>query len=190
MFGRNSENDYTLRKIERLYDSYKNLMYKEANNILNDECLAEDAVQQSFIKIIKNIDKIDDGDESKTKSFLGIICRNTAIDLYKKRLYLNNKTDFIDFGVEEDELKCPLDYNEPSKIIIDKEAKQRIAKHIGKLPPIYKDIIVLENINEKSKQNVAEILGINYETVRKRSLRARQMLAKVLEKEDLNWYGK
>ncbi len=35
-------------------------MFYVANRILNDEFLAEDVVHQAFLKIIENIDKIDD----------------------------------------------------------------------------------------------------------------------------------
>ncbi len=45
------ENDNDRLKAERLYEQYRYLMYSEANKILQDKHLAEDAVQQSFIKI-------------------------------------------------------------------------------------------------------------------------------------------
>ena len=49
---------YKSQKIERIYHQYKNLMYQEAYQILKDQALAEDTLQQSFLKIIDNIDKI------------------------------------------------------------------------------------------------------------------------------------
>ena len=46
------ENENDRLKAERLYEQYRYLMYSEANKILKDKHLAEDAVQQSFMKII------------------------------------------------------------------------------------------------------------------------------------------
>lgn len=185
MFRRNDE-DSISRKIERLYDKYKALMYREANIILNDACLAEDAVHQSFIKIMKNLDKIDEEAEGRTRNFLVIICRHAALDLYKKRLYLNRNPDNSNFEFEEEE-EIQIDYNEPSQIIIDKETVARLTEEIEKLPPIYKDVLLLEKLHNNTKEEIAELLGIKYETVRKRSLRARKMLTEALEREeDLN----
>ena len=62
-------------KIERLYMCYRNLMYKEALEIVQNPHSAEDAVSESFVRIIK---KIDEQNRPKTRSFLVIICRNVA----------------------------------------------------------------------------------------------------------------
>ena len=45
-------------KVEKLYYTYRNFMYDEAYAILNDQSLAEDAVSEAFVRIIKNLDKI------------------------------------------------------------------------------------------------------------------------------------
>ena len=73
------------REMEKLYLEYRSPMYRVALSVLRDEGLAEDAVQQSFLKIFQNFDKLDLSDCNKTKSFIVILVRNTAIDLYRKR---------------------------------------------------------------------------------------------------------
>ena len=65
-------------KIERLYMCYRNLMYKEALEIVQNPHSAEDAVSESFVRIIKNLHKIDEQNRPKTRSFLVIICRKVA----------------------------------------------------------------------------------------------------------------
>ena len=45
---------------ELLYETYRKLMHWVANNILHDEKLAEDAVHEAFLRIIKNFHKIND----------------------------------------------------------------------------------------------------------------------------------
>lgn len=187
MFGRNKNEESTSRKIERLYDKYKSIMFTEANYILKDTCLAEDAVQQSFMKIMNNTDKIDERNEGKTRNFLVIICRHAALDLYKKRLYLNRNADFLNFEFDDEEEECLIDFVEPSQVVIDKETVAKVAEYIENLPPIYRDVLLLEKLHNNTKEEIAELLGISYETVRKRSLRARKMLAEALEREeDLN----
>lgn len=72
-----------VRLVERLYRDHKSLMFQIAFRILNDASLAEDAVHQSFIKVIQNIHKIDETDVVKTRNFLAIICRNMALNILK-----------------------------------------------------------------------------------------------------------
>ena len=46
-------------KFEDIYNKYKKMMFWIANQILNDERDIEEVVQDSFIKIIRNLDKIE-----------------------------------------------------------------------------------------------------------------------------------
>lgn len=74
---------------------------------------------------------------------------------------------------------------EPSKIVIDKETVNKVTKAIGDLPEIYRDVLLLEKVYGNTREEIAELLNISYETTKKRSLRARKMLAEALEREDL-----
>ena len=173
----NAAND----KIEQLFYKYQKLMYREAYNILNDAALAEDAIQQTFIKVMANMDKIGAVDDNRTRNYLVIICRNVACDMHREKLYLNEDMNRVDYESEEEtEL---IDFVEPSEVVISKESVNRVAEAIGDLPDIYRDVILLEKVYHYSKEEIAKLLNINYETVKKRSVRARKMLAEVLEKE-------
>lgn len=72
------------RKVEQLYEKYQKLMYVVAYHILNHHQDAEDAVLESWEKIIRHMDKIDHIDSPKTKSFLVILVERTSIDHYRK----------------------------------------------------------------------------------------------------------
>ena len=74
------DNEYDKIKFEDIYGKYKKMMFWIANQILNDERDIEEVVQDSFIKIIRNLDKIEKINSKKTKSFISIIVKNTAID--------------------------------------------------------------------------------------------------------------
>lgn len=182
MFRRNKDKETDEDKISNLYDKYSKLMRTEAFKILNDYALSEDAVHQAFIKIMRNLHKINHDNEAKIRNFLVIVCRNMAINIYKERLYLNENTETLNFETDDDD--NVIDYREPSKVLIDKENIEKLAKHIAKLPDIYKDVLILEKVHGYAKEEIAELLGIKYETVRKRSLRARNMLVEALEKEE------
>ena len=54
------ELDEDKNKLEQLYTTYKQTMFYSANRILKDEYLAEDVVHQAFLRIIDNLDKINE----------------------------------------------------------------------------------------------------------------------------------
>ena len=72
-------------KFEKVYEKYRQIMFYVANKILKDDHLSEDAVHNAFLRIIKNIDKIDEVDSPRTKAFIVIIVERIAIDFYRKR---------------------------------------------------------------------------------------------------------
>lgn len=78
-------------KIERLYHKYYRLMYYVANKILQDNYLAEDAVQTAFLKLIPNLHKIEDINSHKTKAFVVIVVENVAKRMYTKRRKIKQK---------------------------------------------------------------------------------------------------
>ena len=71
------------KAFKKVYYQYKNLVYYHAFNILNNKEDAEDITQNTFIKLMKNIDSIDDN--SDLKQLLSKISKNEAIDLYRRK---------------------------------------------------------------------------------------------------------
>ena len=165
-----------LLKTERLYEQYKSIMYRVAYNILGDNCLSENAVHTSFVKIIDNLHKIDEGNYTKTKNFLYIICRNVSLDIYKARFgttELYNETE-----IEDSQLS-------PSEILINEEYLQCVSEAIEQLKPIYQDIIYLKFYHDYSTLEIAKLLNIEKEAVKKRIQRGKAHLHKILEKEEI-----
>lgn len=71
-------------KFTEIYEQYRVLMFFYARRILGDDKLAEDAVQEAFFRIAKNIKKISEVKCDKTKHFVVIIVESAAKDIYRK----------------------------------------------------------------------------------------------------------
>lgn len=158
-------------------------MFYVANQILKDNFLAEDAVHDSFVKIIENLDKIQDVDCHKTNRFIVIIVKNHAINIYNKRkrrlnIPLDKVKDMI-FKDFEDTVFENMENNNFEELSI-------IGKAIVQLPAIYRDVIALKFLHELTNQEIATLLNINEATVRKRIERAKQRIQVLLEKENNN----
>ena len=71
--------------MERLYRGYRQRLYYVAVQILHDPMLAEDAVQDAFLRVRDHFYQISEEDGHKTAAFLVIIVKHIAIDYIRKR---------------------------------------------------------------------------------------------------------
>ncbi len=76
----NSKSDF----ITAIFNKYRHSMQRVASRILKDPQSAEDTVSEAMIKIIKNVDIIDDIESKKCANFVYTITKNAALDLYRK----------------------------------------------------------------------------------------------------------
>ena len=53
-----------------LYENYRYLMLKVAADILHDYQLAEDAVQEAFVRVAKHMENVGQPEETATKRYL------------------------------------------------------------------------------------------------------------------------
>jgi len=157
-------------KFELLYEKYRKPMFYAANRILNDTYLAEDAVHQAFINIIKYLDRIDDVGCHKTRTLIVIIVENISISLYRQRKRYNTVDyDDYEFNLYSDE--------ETEAVVFEKLGTDIILKNIRELPESDSRILSLRYIVELSDKEIAALLGLTHSAVRKRLERARKKLA-------------
>lgn len=168
--------DAVTEKIIRLYSTYGKRMYCEAYKYLNDKQLAEDALQQAFIKVIKYLNKIDEKNCPNTRGYLVIISRTTAIDMLKK------KSKDYPTGIDFDNEIADEYTTEPSVMMLHKETVNELSEIIKELPHIYRDVFMLRIIQEHSRAEIADICGISVDAVDKRLSRAKKMIRKEYER--------
>lgn len=173
---------------ELLYQTYKKLMHWVANDILQDKALAEDAVHEAFVRIIKNFHKIDNILCSETKNYVVIIVRNVALSLRKDR---KNRLDdnlfcsegkYCAEGQSEDELNSILEnisygFDETTDELFKKELISKILL----LPESLKEILLLYGYFGYSIKEIAISLNISEDAAYKRLQRARNKLAKEIQ---------
>lgn len=162
----------------RLYDIYGKLIYKISLDILKDKQLSEDALNDTLVKVFKNLDKLDDYHSSRSKNFVSIIARNTAIDIYNKRLYLNTEPETVD------EEKLSDDFN-PENIVIKKETINELSKCINELDEKYRDVLLLRHAYSMSREEIGKALETSTETVKKRLQRGKAMAIERAKKKGL-----
>ncbi len=166
---------------EQIYHLHHRSMIYAANQILQDQMLAEDAVHDAFLRILRHLDKISAVDCNKTRSFVVLIVKNIAIDYTRKqkRKAEWNLEDCVDFPNENQ--------GDPENVFQEKEACQELLAKISQLHSSYADILALKIAFEYSDQEIARLLGITPANVRVRLHRARCQLSLHLEKRNVEY---
>ena len=157
-------------KFEKIYLLYRGLMLSRAYDILRDRQLAEDAVHNAFLRILKNIKKLNDSQSPSTKSYVMVVLENVAKTMYAKRK--KEKVYELSENIPED-----FDVQRDTEIKLTAEA---VAEKLTLLPDKYRDVLLLKFINGLNDKEIALSLGISDSAARKRLQRAREKLKALL----------
>ncbi len=166
-------------KLQRVYLQYRVFLFHNAAfPILKEHALAEDAVQETFTRLIGHVHKINESDERKTRNFLLTVCKHAAIDIYNKRNRLNQAS------VSQEILEAvPYQGIDLLSSYLDKELRDTLVTKVKTLDPIYQSVFFLRYSHEYTFEEIASILKLEPATVRKRMERIRNKLGYLLEKE-------
>jgi len=156
-----------------LYEKYYSTMMYVAQSILKDYALAEDAVSEAMIKIIHNLDKINMELCHKTKGYIVVIVKHTALNLLKKRNNMH-ETDDEALAYIPDENGQTLDN------IISAENYQIILDVILSLPEKLSSVLYLSAVMNYSNSEISTMLDIKKDAVRARLSRARRAVVEKL----------
>lgn len=155
-------------KAELLYALYEQEMYRVCFAILNDPYSAEDAVSESFLKLLKNRDRIADPRTDSCRRYAVKIAKNTAIDMYRKnvreRELCGELSELTDGAVSKNT------FFEDSELLHANCILDTLSKK-------YRDVIECICISGLSVSETSAVLKISEACVRKRLERARRYLS-------------
>lgn len=164
-------------KFEDLYNRFERLLFVVANDILKDPYKAEDAVNDAFINIINNFEKIHDVNSPRTKRFVVIVVRNICFNILKKE-----KRHPEILSEETDELVSVGSVTEES--FFNSYDTVRIKEKIRLLPAGQRDALYLYIVEEMTVREIATLLNCKAETIKKRIWRGKQTLREMMECEN------
>ena len=163
--------------VNDLYIKHEQAMFRIAYNILHNSTDAEDAVQNTFMNIIDNLEKIRAIKSNETKYYLCFMVENAAKDIQRK-------TNHLPESVEElGELEADISVEDSVMTKIDLE---KFKTALGSLPENEHEILFLNLIMGYSPTEIAGLYGISSNTARQRIFRAKQHLKQILENEEVN----
>ena len=157
-------------EIERMMRGYGDTLLRMCIIYLKDRALAEDAVQETFIKVYQKYHTFNQTSEEKTwiMRITINVCKNYMRTSWFKRVKTGLDLETIS--------KERIDQN-----FIERERRKQILSEIAELERKYKEVILLYYYQEMSTKEIASILHIKEGTVRVRLQRPRQKLSVQLE---------
>ncbi len=163
---RSSDTDLYAIIIER----YQPKLICYANNIVKDQDQAVDIIQETFIKAFVNLNSFNS--KKKFSSWIYRIAHNEAMDTIKKYNKEVKLPDDFDFESDEDSEK---DFEK-------KEIREKIEKCLKEIPILYSEPLSLFYIDEKSYEEISDVLRIPMGTVAIRISRAKKLIKKICQK--------
>lgn len=160
-------------KFISIYEKYRVLICKICMSETADYFLCEDAMQNTFVKIANNIDKIYSFLGNEQKVYISVIAKNCAIDTLKAENRfisesLDNHHDIRSKSSIQDEY-------------VSKEQYKKIISFICKMDENYRDVLILSFVNNLSPIEIASTLNRSIHTVRTQLSRGKVLLQKKLK---------
>ncbi|MEX3010054.1 RNA polymerase sigma factor [Hoeflea sp. TYP-13] len=158
-------------------------MLAVASRVVRDVHHAEDAVQNAFSKVFKNIGSFNR--QSALKTWMHRIVVNECLMLMRK-VERAETVPIDDLLPVFDGNGCRIEdawaiMETPESLILKSDIRERVSEKIDLLPDNYRIILVLRDIEELTTQEVAELLDISEANVKVRLHRARAALKRLLE---------
>ncbi|TCK75697.1 RNA polymerase sigma-70 factor (ECF subfamily) [Acidipila rosea] len=153
----------------RFVERHSRFVFRVAYAVLRNAHDAEDALQETFLKLYRN------GawrDVSDPHAFLARAAWRVAVDRLPKR---DDRE-----SVALDLLDTPASDLDPEQTVIDATAQHLIHQMIDSLPEELRRPLALSTIEELNSREIASVMQLPEGTVRTRLMRARQMLREKL----------
>ena len=172
---------------DRVYRDYVDLIYRFAHRLCGENEAAKDIVQETFLNAYKGLK--DFRGEAQISTWLYTIASHACMRMRRKRkgepareLSLE---EFIPTSDGEFKLQIPIDGLTPEEALQNKELRRILNQAIEMLPPPYRMVLVLRDMEGLSAKEVGSIMRLNERAVKSRLHRARLFVRKELSNKGL-----
>ena len=159
------------QKFEQLVDQYQRSVLHMCYLYLCDKSLAEDAVQETFLKVYQRMDTF--RGESSEKTWIMRIAMNTCYNINH-----SGWSRFLNRHVTPEMV--------PNKAVQTDEDDEELAIAVTKLPLKLREVILLHYYQGMKVNDIADTLSISQSTVSGRLKRGRDKLKNLLEGRELD----
>jgi RNA polymerase sigma-70 factor (ECF subfamily) len=154
----------------QLYHRYKHRVYAYCYRLLRHPQNAEDAAQETFLKIHRSLHQLKSA--GSLQSWIFTIARNEAFTILR-RTRPSEDLESITESVWDNQ--TPLDR------VITRERSEVLQHCLGLLRPAYREILVLREYEQLSYAEIARVTNLSESAVKSALFKARKSIAKKIE---------
>ena len=157
---------------KQIYLKYKDDLLTVARSLVNDINIAEDCLQETFVKLVSDGCKVN----SNLKGYLLSCVVNRARD------HLGRRDAQPNWEVNMETQR--FDLTDPAKVLVDDDRKEAITLALEKLPLEQREVIVLHLQGDMKFCRIAAVLEVSINTVQSRYRYGIEKLRQLLMKKE------
>ena len=165
-----------LPDLDRIMEDYGTSLLRLCTLYLKDHYLAQDAVQETFLKVYAKYSSF--RSESSEKTWITRIAMNVCRDMMRKRSYRERPEEFSEYMAADAS-------GTPEESAIDRDESIMLLDAIRSLPDIYRETILLYYYEGFKADEIAKIQHTARSTVNVRLKRGRDMLRNMLKDDTI-----
>jgi RNA polymerase sigma factor (sigma-70 family) len=162
-----------------LIETYKDYVFRSIYGVLHNQKDAEDASQEVWIKIYTSLPQYE---HQGFKTWITRIAVNHAIDCKRKKV--RRSEELVNELPPNMESSNRQTNHFVENVVIRKEQKQLVLKHLQEVPESYRVVIEGFYIKEKTYQQIASEQNVQVKTIETKLYRARLWMRKHWKEED------
>ncbi|MGN0629374.1 MAG: RNA polymerase sigma factor [Oscillospiraceae bacterium] len=163
--------------LEEVYRYTYKILLAYAKDMLKDQGLAEDTVQEAFIRLSGNLDKIDSPDSKRTLNYMIVIVKNIIYTNFIKENRVE-KFSYEDYDTENDPPSTVED------LLVEKEQYGMLKEALRSLSDGLRQPLVLHYFSRLKLEQIADVMKITPTNVGVRIYRAKKELKDYITKKE------
>jgi RNA polymerase sigma-70 factor (ECF subfamily) len=172
------------RAFTELYEKYQGRLNRKIMRIVRDDGLAEDLVQETFLRVHLHIRNFDPARAKFSSWILTIACNLAKNELRNKsrdRVILFSSTTKVEVNKEDFDDLFSDERLAPDRLFEKRELRKIVTQTVDELPKIYREAFIMREIEGKKYIDIARLNNTNMSTVKSRILRARNAFEKKVQ---------
>jgi RNA polymerase sigma-70 factor (ECF subfamily) len=160
-----------LSRFEALFMPHMNAAYDLARWLTGEEAAAKDVVQDSYLRAFRFQHRFAGGN---ARAWILTIVRNQSYTWLGSRGGEAQLADFTEDTLEG--IPDLVELSTPEDAVLRDESASLLQNALASLPPVFREVIVLRELEDMSYKNIADVTGAPLGTIMSRLARARRML--------------
>lgn len=157
--------------LEKVYARFGNSLFRYLLTLTSDRRLAEEILQDTLVAVWRGANTY--RGRSSVKTWIFGIARRQAHNTLRGRS--------LPLAVEEELRTMPVAERGPEESLLVATVREELARNIGFLSPLHREVLDLIFFHELSYEEAAEVVGVPVGTIKSRLSNAKRALRKLLD---------